>query len=268
MLFENVSCHEYYDRITPLVCRFILSEAPNSKSVFEFQKTAANAGSLNIVTSSAVHQPTACAKAGGSAAAVSGRSATAREALWGPVDVPNTPHRGCGALNSDCWLTGSGFGFLHCFGKSCTNPQPSVEQKMKISDLDYLLNGWRRKKRQLLCTDPNTAKTDFRETRTLPRVKAALHFIRISNVFWEVRRSFSERKMNCCSSRAVPSADAQGSESVKIDSRSLGKMLVTRQNGNRGKNTAFLKCNKEPMWSNYLKTASKPLKSMRVFIFP
>ena len=87
-------------------------------------------------------------------------------------------------------------------------------------------------KRQLLFIAPNAARTDFRETRTLPRVKATLHFIGISSIFWEVRRSSSEPKMNCCSSWAVTSADAGGYESVKIDSWSLGTILVTRQNGN------------------------------------
>lgn len=49
--------------------------------VFELQKTAAKTGSLNIITSSAVHQPTADAKTGGSTPAESGRNTTARIAL-------------------------------------------------------------------------------------------------------------------------------------------------------------------------------------------
>ena len=65
-------------------------ETPNPKSVFELQKTAAKTGSLNIVTSSVVHQPTADAKTGGSTPAESGRNATARVVLWGSVDLLNT----------------------------------------------------------------------------------------------------------------------------------------------------------------------------------
>lgn len=95
------------------------------------------------------------------------------------------------------------------------------------------------KKGQLLCIAPNTAKTDFRETCTLPRAKATLRFIGISNVFWGVRRSSAALKMNCCSSRAGKSADVRGYASVKIDSWSLGKILVTRQNGNWGKKYSF-----------------------------
>lgn len=78
-----------------------------------------------------------------------------------------------------------------------------------------------------------------RKPRASLRVKATLHFIGTSNVPGEVRRSLSELQMNCCGSWAVTSADAQGYESVKTDSRSLGKILVTRQN------TASLKCDKE-----------------------
>lgn len=73
-----------------------------------------------------------------------GRNAAARVALWGPVDLLNISYWGCGA---QCWLTGSRFGFLHCFEKPCTNTQLSMEQKMKIADLHYLLNRLRERKK-------------------------------------------------------------------------------------------------------------------------
>lgn len=146
---------------------------------------------------------------------------------FGDVGISQiTSHWGCRCLQSERGLTGSRSGFLHCFEKSRASPTSHHQR-----------NRWGKSLPQIICCTGGELKKassvhgsqDVRKPRASPRVKATLHFVGTSNVLWEVRRSLSELQMNCCGSWAVTSADAQGYGSVKIDSRSLGKILVTRQ---------------------------------------
>lgn len=119
--------------------------------------------------------------------------------------------------------------------------------------------GEEEKKRQFLCSAPKRAKSDPAELGCCPGWRP--HSISQEYQTCLAVRSFSELRGNCCTSWMVTSADVWGYERAKIDSWSLGRAKWRME-----EKRAFLKCNKEQMWSNYLKIASKPLKSMRGLI--